>query len=358
MADYDYGNARIRALKSRLLSRRQLDNLAGTEHLTGLIAALIKTVYRKPIESALTRTSGLYCITEALHQDLLDALGKISGYFEEQAADMVAIILRRYDIHNLKAILRGLSRHVEADEILTTMVPVGELKSPTLAELARSPDPRAAIDTLAVMGLEFAQPLLRLRSEHPGAGTAEMELALDRWFFQESYQYLEDARKAGKTLLDALQLEADLINLTTMLRFVHLPGERKFLHEWMHIDHFDDLLVGPGRLSFAILSQASGQDTVESAVGLFADTPYQSPLKDGLENYANSALLSDIEKQLKRYRLHWMASQIIKDPLGVGVLLGYFALKINEINNIRWIAHSINLGLKTNDIRTELEYPP
>jgi len=339
MADYDYGNARIRALKSRLLSRRQLDNLAGTEHLTGLIAALIKTVYRKPIESALTRTSGLYCITEALHQDLLDALGKISSYFEEQAADMVAIILRRYDIHNLKAILRGLSRH-------------------TLAELARSPDPRAAIDTLAVMGLEFAQPLLRLRSEHPGAGTAEMELALDRWFFQESYQYLEDARKAGKTLLDALQLEADLINLTTMLRFVHLPGERKFLHEWMHIDHFDDLLVGPGRLSFAILSQASGQDTVESAVGLFADTPYQSPLKDGLENYANSALLSDIEKQLKRYRLHWMASQIIKDPLGVGVLLGYFALKINEINNIRWIAHSINLGLKTNDIRTELEYPP
>lgn len=358
MVDFDYGNARIRALKSRLLSRRQLDSLAVAEHLTGLIAALIKTAYQKPIETALTRTSGLDCITEALHHNLLDTLGNVSGYFDEQAGEMARIVLRRYDIHNLKAILRGLSRHVSADEILSAMIPVGELTSSTLAELARSPDPRAAMDTMAMLGMVFAQPLLRLRAEHPGAGTAEMELAMDRWYFQECYQYLEEARKAGKNLMDAMQLEADLINLTTMLRFVHFPGERKFLREWMHIDQFDDLLVGPGKLPVAMLSEASRQDTVEAAVGIFAGTPYKSPLKDGLENYARSALLSDIEKQLKRYRLHWMASQIIKDPLGIGVLLGYFALKINEINNIRWIAHGINLGLNTDAIRTELEYPP
>jgi len=358
MADYDYGNARIRALKSRLLSRKQLDSLAGEDHLTGLIAALIKTTYRKPIETALTRTSGFDCISEALHHDLLNALGKVSGFFDEQAGEMVGIILRRYDIHNLKAILRGLSRHVSPDEILSTTIPVGELTSSILAELARSPDPRAAIDTLAMMGIVFAQPLLRLRAEHPGAGTAEMELALDRWYFQESYQYLEEARKAGKNLMDAIQLEADLINLNTMLRFVHFPGERKFIREWMHIDQFDDLLVGPGKLPCPLLYEASRQDTVEAAVGIFEHTLFHKPLTDGLENYARSALLSDIEKHLKRFRLHWMASQIIKDPLGIGVLLGYFALKINEINNIRWIAHGINLGLKPDAIRTELEYPP
>ena len=63
-----------------------------------------------------------------------------------------------------------------------------------------------------MMGIVFAQPLLRLRAEHPGAGTAEMELALDRWYFQESYQYLEEARKAGKNLMDAIQLEAAELN--------------------------------------------------------------------------------------------------------------------------------------------------
>lgn len=358
MADYDYGNARIRALKSRLLSERQLDNLAGAENLTALIAALIKTAYCKPIETALTRTSGLDCITESLHHDLLGALGQVSNFYDGQAGEMVAIVLRRYDIHNLKAILRGLSKHAAADEIFSTLIPVGELNTSTLAELARSPDPRAAMDTMAMLGLVFCQPLLRLRSEHPGAGTPQMELALDRWFFQDSIQYLEETRRAGKVLMDALQLEADLINLFTVLRFAQFPAERKFLHDWLHLDQFDELLVGPGRLPEAILMEASRQDTVEAAVSIFIHTPYETVLKDGLAIYARSALLSDIEKQLKRYRLQWMASQIIRDPLGIGVLLGYFALKINEINNIRWIAHGINLELTAATIRTNLEYPP
>jgi len=37
------------------------------------------------------------------------------------------------------------------------------------------------------------------------------------------------------------------------------------------------------------------------------------------------------------------------------VVLGYVALKINEINNIRWIAHGITLGAKPDDIRAGLE---
>jgi vacuolar-type H+-ATPase subunit C/Vma6 len=65
--------------------------------------------------------------------------------------------------------------------------------------------------------------------------------------------------------------------------------------------------------------------------------------------------LSDIERQLKRYRLEWLAAQITKDPLGIGVVLGYVALKVNEVGNIRWIAHGINLGLKADTIQAELE---
>jgi vacuolar-type H+-ATPase subunit C/Vma6 len=50
-----------------------------------------------------------------------------------------------------------------------------------------------------------------------------------------------------------------------------------------------------------------------------------------------------------------MAEQIKKDPLGIGVVLGYVALKVNEVNNIRWITHGINLTLKPEAIRAELE---
>jgi hypothetical protein len=47
MADYDYGNARLRVMKSRLLPRSELEVLAEAGSLDGLIAALTKTVYQK-----------------------------------------------------------------------------------------------------------------------------------------------------------------------------------------------------------------------------------------------------------------------------------------------------------------------
>jgi vacuolar-type H+-ATPase subunit C/Vma6 len=66
MSGYDYGNARLRAMKSRLLSGRDLEALAEIGSLDGLIAALAKTVYRETVEIALVRASGLACVNEAL----------------------------------------------------------------------------------------------------------------------------------------------------------------------------------------------------------------------------------------------------------------------------------------------------
>jgi vacuolar-type H+-ATPase subunit C/Vma6 len=161
-----------------------LEALAETGSLEGLIAALTKTVYQKPVEAALTRGTGMQCIDEALRNDLVNTVGKIGGFYKESAGKMVAIILRIYDIHNLKAILRGLSKNVPTGDILTALLPIGELKMSTLRELAQVNNPREAIDLLASMGLSFAWPL-QPRAEVPGADTFELELALDKWYYQK-----------------------------------------------------------------------------------------------------------------------------------------------------------------------------
>jgi vacuolar-type H+-ATPase subunit C/Vma6 len=38
--------------------------------------------------------------------------------------------------------------------------------------------------------------------------------------------------------------------------------------------------------------------------------------------------------------------------------LGYVALKINEVGNLRWIGYGINLGTEPKAILLELVYPP
>jgi V/A-type H+-transporting ATPase subunit C len=358
MSGYDYGNARLRAMISRLLSRRELDKLAESGSLSGLIVALNRTVYQKSIESASVRYSGVDCVTEALRCDLIYALSRLRQFYTGREGELIAIVLRVYDTYNLKTILRGLSKQASSTKISMALLPVGDLTSGTLDELARAAEPRVAADLLASMALPVAEPLMRLRAEHPGADTPEMELVLDRWYFEEARQQLHNLANGASLMAAALDLEADFANLLIVLRLARAPFERRLLREQRGVENIVRFFLDPGRLSFDLLAHAASEDTLESAVEALADTLYEAPLRAGLGAYKQSGRLSDFERHLRRFRLHWMVGLIAKDPLGIGVPLGYLALKTNEGSNIRWMTQGISLGLKADEIKAEMEYPP
>jgi vacuolar-type H+-ATPase subunit C/Vma6 len=153
-----------------------------------------------------------------------------------------------------------------------------------------------------------------------------------------------------------VDFEADLVNMLTTLRFVHTPAERQALRKRVGSEDLSSLFVGPGRLPFELLNRAGRQDTVEAAVELLSRTPYEPSLRAGLGAYMGSGRLSDFERHLRGSHLRWMARLIATDPLGIGVPLGYSALKVNEVANLRWVAQGINLGLDADAIRAELRF--
>ena len=101
MSDYDYGNARLRAMKSRLLSRHELETLAGMESVPGLVSALTKTAYQPSIELSLTRVVGVEVIYLALRYDLLRTIGKVRSFFQHEAGERVTWLLRSYDVYKI-----------------------------------------------------------------------------------------------------------------------------------------------------------------------------------------------------------------------------------------------------------------
>lgn len=356
MCAYDYGNARLRAIKSRFLTRRELESLAEAGSVRAMIAALARTTYRQPIEEALARASGMECISEALRRDLTDCLRRISRFYNETAAERIAVVLRSYDIYNIKTILRGLAHHVPPGEITLALLPVGELDSGILASLVRAVDIREMIDLLASMRLTVAEPLLRLRAERPGAEPFEMELALDRWYFQEAFRHVDRSPASGDLLAAALRLEADLVNMLTVLRLIHAPATRPLLRQRLGVDDVRRLFVGPGHLSFDLLARVASEGRLESMVEVVTGTPYEAPLRAGLQAQAQAGRLSAIERELGRFRLHQLKRMIVQDPLGIGVVLGFIALKINEVSNIRRVAQGIDLGHSASMIRQEMEF--
>ncbi len=352
MSAFDYGNARLRAMKSRLLSHQQLTELADVESVPAFINALLKTSYQPVIELALVQFSGLAALNWARRRDLLQTVTKVRHFYGGQAAELAGWVLRRYDMDNLKAILRGLSRHVPADEILASTLPVGELASADLAQLASQTNMRAAIDLLSTWRISLAHPLLVLRAERPGADLLQMELALERWYFQAAGQAA--AANGAMALRQSLRVGADVFNLMTALRLVGLDESAAFLRQQFNTDEATPLIVGPGIVPVATFVDMVHQSTLARAISKLAGTPYEAICNEALVRYKASPRLSLFEFELARYRLNQAAYLLAGDALGVGVLIGYLALKTNELRNLHRIALGIELREKSDQILKEL----
>ncbi|HXV41940.1 MAG TPA: V-type ATPase subunit, partial [Anaerolineae bacterium] len=176
---YDYGNARLRAMRSRLLKEADYSNLLAKGNLEELINALAETPYKEDIEIALTRRAGVQCIFEAVRANLTRTLQQIRNFFEGEPGTLIDLLLRRWDRHNLLAILRGQSQEVSPETVLSTIVPIGQLDEVSLRELARQPGLRAVIDLMTTWQLPYATVLRRVHSR-TGArpDLDQLELAL------------------------------------------------------------------------------------------------------------------------------------------------------------------------------------
>jgi len=355
MSGYEYGNARLRAMRSRLLSPADLNSLAEAVSLAELIGILTRTPYRRTLEVSLVQNSDLESIDEALRRDFIQTTTSIRRFFDGAEKELVDLFLRAYDVHNLKTVLRGLSHRFARSDIEKALLPVGELSAAVLGELLRASSPRVAIDLLATIRHPFAQPLLALRAEWPGSGLFDMELALERWYYGQAERYLKDLHDDGALARTALNLAADMANLMVVLRFVHAPQEKNFLQARSARGGPEQLFNGSGSLSADRLTRLYGVSSVKSALEMLADTPYHAALQQGLQAYAQSGQLSEIERALRRYQLRWQAWQVAKDPLGIGVFIGYLALKNNEVANLRRIARGIQHHQSSETVRAAME---
>ena len=77
MAGYEYANARLHAMKARLLARDDYRALAEAAGLERVLAALTNTPYREAIEATLIRVSELEALNDALSVDLCTTVGHI-----------------------------------------------------------------------------------------------------------------------------------------------------------------------------------------------------------------------------------------------------------------------------------------
>ena len=348
--DYGYINARMRGMKSRLLSHRALDDLILKPDIESLIADLENGPYRDDIIEAKGHVSGILCIEYALRQNFIRTFRKIQNFArqEAEAEEYIQIFLHRWDVQNIKTILRGKNIHIPNEEILECLVPAGELDEATIIELVRQPDVRAVVDMLATWKIGYAKPLTKEYPAFAKSGDlALLECALDEYYYADALEQVKNPTYNNGLIRNIISLEIDVVNLRTILRMIrdHIdPSEAKKF-----------LINGGKEFNSRKLDHLLSLHSIEEVVEELKTTPYRF-LADLPPSAMRTQKISVIEKQLEKFLVQKGVNAFLGDPLSVASVIGYFWAKYNEITNIRIISRCKTADFPVEHLREELVY--
>jgi len=347
--DYGYANARIRGMKSRLLTHGAMDDLIMKPDMDSLIVELEKTPYKDEIHEAGGKYSGIYCVEYALRKNFTGTFRKILGFMEDTPAERyVRIFLRRWDVQNIKTILRGKSIHTTADEIVGCLVPAGDLDDVALGELIKQPDLKAVIDLMATLRIEYAKPLTRHFKEYSGErDLIVLESALDRFYYDRALAGVRGYSYDERFIRKILRIEIDIINLKTILR---MARDKVGMEEAKGL-----LIEGGARLRMEDMAGMLDTGSVTGVIDRLKGTSY-SFMESIPEEHLRKEKISGFEKQLDRFIIMKGLNAFYGDPLSIAIAIGYFWAKFNEITNIRVIARCKTADIPEESLREELFY--
>lgn len=345
--DYGYCNARVRGMKSRLFDVPQLERLMGAPGVAAVIQELTQTEYSEDLEQALIHGRTSVQVEEALKLNLVRTFRKVLGVLNPEAYYLVVTLLGRYDVFNLKTIVRGKHMSMTAGEIRDGLLPVGAMNAIELDALAAEQDVRAVVDTAATWSLEYATALREGFVAFMKTGDLpHLELALDAYYARWAAERLRGRGANAELARRILGMQIDTVNLITALRLVKADLEG--------MDPATFFLEGGwaiGRDLFLVLARTSDVDELLDRV---KGTPYGKTLEESAVVYLEANSITVFERALETLLTKRAVASGIGDPLGVGIVVSYLWAKLNEVTNLRIIVKGKAIGMPESRMRKEL----
>lgn len=358
-ADFAYGNTRLRARKAELLGAAEYESLLGHD-LDAVLEHLAGTAYRAEIEEALTVNSGKRALHVALGRHLARRLGGLRALYWEQSGELVDLLLSRFDLHNLLALLRGRVRDQPPEQVLANVVPLGALGGAAGQEIAHQPELARAVDLLVSWRLPDPTAARALAEAWPEYERTVDLATLEHFLTAHYARSLEDALRAAgaraASLRELVARERDAVNVLVVLR----------LRFALQLDELSDLpqAPGPGRfldggsIADAALEAALRQPTRPEAVAKLVEAARRRDWRAPLQRIASGGDLPTLQRELEVSRVRWAVGLFVRgDPLSFDIPIAFTVAQENEVRNLRLVGEGAAGGLSAAAVRTQLIVP-
>ena len=132
--NYAYTVARVKAKKSLLLGEEDYNKMLQMS-VPEISRYISESGYQKEMAELAGKIDGIDLVEHATYTNMAKVFSSILAASQGELETMVAAYLEKWDIWNLKVILRGKSYGLDAEEIREDLVPAGSLGAESLEKL-------------------------------------------------------------------------------------------------------------------------------------------------------------------------------------------------------------------------------
>jgi len=321
-------------MKTKLIPHEMYQRMLGME-IPEITRYLEETQYKEEIDTMAKDYSGAELVEYATFANLAKTYRKLLRVSIDEPQFLILEYLRRWDIWNIKTILRGKFHGASEEEIMKYLVPAGELDLEFLEGLAKKERVEEVIQ--AFDGTDYYEAL----TQYDGQMLSSVENALDKlYYFRMERAVGGTLSVGGGLLLKYVRKEIDVKNLVTLFRMNKAGIEASVIQ--------DNLI--PGGKLHEELSRMAGQSYNEFVRGL-EGYPFWGAISDVVGEEGG---VSRIEARLRAYlvRYAWAISNY--HPLSILPVLGYIVSKDTEVSNIRKIVRGKEAGLSAELIEEQV----
>lgn len=335
--DLDYLAARLHGRRSRLAEARRLDGLCRLPNVNALGDLLYPATEFRAVGDFQRR----------LAEDLCSEMTGFQKHLEAASANLLAWMLARFQVENLKVLLRRLLRRNSLQPAETYLLPLPH---------------RLALDVAALMSARSledftrslpARPLRKSLTEaldiyHDQPRLFLLEAALDRGYFQELLNRAERLSVADQELvLTILFQEVDAFHLMLVVRGIFHYGLTPELLLPLHVrgsgitsERFSAMLAAPDIAAVASLAIGRAIDDLPSEHG-----------PGGVSATVDASLLETLV--WRRYaRLSNRAFR--RRHMGLAAVVGYVGIRRVEVANLITLSQGLGTGMAAETLRARL----
>ncbi|MFA6505937.1 MAG: V-type ATPase subunit [Treponemataceae bacterium] len=347
MSDYDYLNARVRAMAGSLISNELLDQISRAEGEDIFIDLLMDSAYAQALTEVLESSHESDAAESALRRNLFSCLDKLRSIAPPGPLRLIDIQLNRWDLANIITIIRGKRRSASAEDIISALVPAGQFHPKQLASLAAETDEIAVADALATWGYQFASVLRQaIRASVSDPSLAALERCLYGEYFAWALSVLDPRESDEAILRGHLAMQIDLANILVLLKGADNRSRG--------VRAAPSAMIPGGSLGNLALENLGKAPDVERALELLDLTSFAPAVERGVLSYGRDKRLGVIERFLEAVVIEAGIRLFRRDPLSAGVPLGYLWKKVSEYLNLRILLRGKRYRMPANAVREEL----